>query len=65
VKWSDKPVGIDIYENLKRKAKLVEWGKDNRVEHFSLFSKSGFTDEMKKIAKKEKVLLFHKDKLIQ
>lgn len=65
VKWSNKPVGIDIYENLKRKAKLVEWGKDNRVEHFSLFSKSGFTDEMKKIAKKEKVLLFHKDKLIQ
>jgi len=65
VKWSNKPVGIDIYENLKRKAKLVEWGKDNRVEYFSLFSKSGFTDEMKKIAKKENVLLFHKDKLIQ
>jgi AAA+ ATPase superfamily predicted ATPase len=65
VKWSNKPVGIDIYENLKRKAKLVEWGKDNRVEYFSLFSKSGFTDEMKKIAKKENVLLFHEDKLIQ
>jgi hypothetical protein len=65
VKWSNKPIGIDIYENLKRKAKLVQWGKDGRVEYFSLFSKSGFTDEMEKVAKKENVLLFHKDELIQ
>ncbi|MGB9693906.1 MAG: DUF234 domain-containing protein, partial [Fervidobacterium sp.] len=64
VKWSNKPVGIDIYDNLKRKAKLVQWGKEGRKEYYCLFSKSGFTDEMKRIAKRENVMLFHKDNLI-
>ncbi len=27
VKWSNKPVGIDVYENLKQKARRVLWGK--------------------------------------
>ena len=26
IKWTGKPVGTDIYENLKRKAQKVEWG---------------------------------------
>lgn len=64
VKWSNKPVGINIYEDLKRKSQRVEWGKQNRKEYFALFSKSGFTPEMKKTAKKETVYLFHKDKLV-
>ncbi|MBU1122420.1 MAG: ATP-binding protein [Candidatus Omnitrophica bacterium] len=61
VKWSNKPVGIDIYRKLKDKAKSVVWGKDNRRQYFCLFSKSGFTSEMLKLAKKENVYLFHKD----
>lgn len=64
VKWSNKPVGVNIYENLKRKVQKVEWMKENRNEYFCLFSKSGFTDSMRELAKKEKVFLFHKDKLI-
>lgn len=64
VKWSNKPVGVDIYENLKRKTGLVQWGKEGRKEYFCLFSKSSFTDGMKRIAKKENVMLFHKDNLI-
>lgn len=64
VKWSNKLVGINIYEALKNKAKKVVWGRKDRKEYFVLFSKSGFTPEMKKIAKKEDVYLFHKDKLI-
>ncbi|BAL80392.1 ATP-binding protein [Caldisericum exile] len=64
VKWSNKPVGVDIYENLKRKASLVEWKKEGRKEYYCLFSKSGFTDEMKKIAKKGNVMLFQKDNVI-
>ena len=64
VKWSNKPVGINIYEDLKRKAQKVEWGKKNRHQYFCLFSKSGFTVDMIKLAKKENVYLFHKDKLI-
>jgi len=63
VKWSSKKVGTDIYEELKRKARKVLWGKVRRKEYFCLFSKSGFTDNMIKLAKKEKIYLFHKDKL--
>ncbi|MEM3473839.1 MAG: DUF234 domain-containing protein, partial [archaeon] len=65
VKWSNKPVGTNIYEELKRKSKLVLWGKENRKEFYCLFSKSGFTEEMKKVAKSEKVFLFEEDKLIK
>jgi hypothetical protein len=65
VKWSNKPIGIDIYEDLKRKAQKVEWNKDKRTEYYCLFSKRGFTENMMKLAKKEKVMLFHKDKLIE
>ena len=65
VKWSNKPVGVDIYNSLKRKSLKVELHKDRRNEYFCLFSKSGFTESMLKAAKKEKVTLFHKDKIIE
>ena len=58
VKWSEKPVGKNIYERLKETAKKVEWEKGKRKEYHCLFSKSGFTDEMVKIAKIENVMLF-------
>lgn len=64
VKWSNKKVGIDIYEDLRRKSIKVKWGKRALKKHFALFSKSGFTKEMLKIGKKKKVYLFQKDKLI-
>lgn len=62
-KWSDKLVGINIYKDLIRKSKLVDWGKGSRKEYFALFSKSGFTKDMLELAKKENVFLFKKDKL--
>jgi len=64
VKWSNRPVGTNIYEDLRKKPQKVEWGGKNRKEHFALFSKAGFTPEMEKIAKKESIYLFHGDKLI-
>jgi hypothetical protein len=57
-KWTSKPTGIDVYMDLKRKSKLVQWHNDSRKEHFALFSKSGFTDGMKELAKKEGAMLF-------
>jgi AAA+ ATPase superfamily predicted ATPase len=57
VKWSINPVGIDILADLKRKATLVEWGKLGRVEHFALFSRSGYTDETQCVAEKEGIYL--------
>ena len=64
VKWSKKKIGTKIYEELKRKSQKVEWGKQDRKEYFCLFSKSGFTPRMKRIAKEEKVFLFERDRLI-
>jgi hypothetical protein len=59
-KWSNRPVGINIYEDLKRKARLVDWHRESRKEHYGLFSKSGFTEKIKRIAKEEGVFLFEK-----
>lgn len=64
VKWSNKPVGVNIYDDLKKKVKNVQWGRQDREEQFCLFSKSGFTENMEKIARIENVVLFHEDKLI-
>ncbi|HEY3489833.1 MAG TPA: ATP-binding protein [Candidatus Deferrimicrobiaceae bacterium] len=56
-KWSRKKVGTDIYENLVRKAGLVEWNIGKRSERFILFSRSGFTPAMHEVAKRENVIL--------
>ena len=62
-KWSEKPVGINIYEELKKKAAKVDWNKNDRKEYYILFSKSGFTEEMIKTAKNDGVFSVEKDVL--
>jgi AAA+ ATPase superfamily predicted ATPase len=57
-KWSINKAGTDILENLKRKAALVPWGKAGRKEILVLFSRSGFTDDLKKRAREEGVILW-------
>lgn len=65
VKWSERLVGTDIYENLKRKAKQVEADRNKgRKEFYCLFSKKGFTDAMIKKAKEEGVILFKQNMLL-
>jgi len=63
VKWRNKPIGTNIYEDLKRKTYKVEWNRDKRKEYFCLFSKSGFTKNMIQLAKKEEIILFTQDKM--
>ena len=64
-KWSNKLVGTDILENLVAKSKKVAWGAEDREEHFALFSKSGFTPNLKKAAKQmDNVYLFHRGRLL-
>lgn len=57
VKWSERPVGTDIYKALKQKAMKVAWGGKSRKEFFCLFSKKGFTEAMIKMAQKEGIVL--------
>ncbi len=64
VKWSEKPIGVNIFNELKNKTMHVEWNNDSRKEYYLLCSKSGFTDDMLNLAKQEKVFLMHKDRLL-
>jgi AAA+ ATPase superfamily predicted ATPase len=63
VKWSERPIGTDIYRQLVGKARRVVWGKPGRQEAFALFSRAGFTPEMRRLARQESVLLFSQDAL--
>lgn len=52
-----KPMGAKVFYDLKEKSKLVDWNKINRKEMFILFSSSGYTEELKKIAKESDELI--------
>lgn len=65
-KWSDKPVGTNILRELQAKARLVEWPeRGSRTEHYILFSKSGFTPELLKLARSEGVALVEQDRWVE
>lgn len=63
-KYSRKEVDVDVYFSLKKKSAFVNWNYGKRKEYYILFSKSGFTEKMKEVAKKENVFLVEKDNLI-
>jgi len=64
VKWTERLLGIDLYETLAQKSRKVEWGSKKRKEHFCLFSKTGFTEAMMKRGKEDGVKLFKENVLI-
>ena len=63
-KWSEKPVGTDILEKLKDKAKKIVWGTAERKEIYALFSKAGFTDAVMRMGKAGEVILFKQGSLL-
>jgi hypothetical protein len=54
-KYSNKKVGIDILQDLQEKAKKID--SDLPIKHYILFSKSGFTDELKGLQGEEVILI--------
>lgn len=42
-KWTEKKVGRQVIDELKRKAGVVKWKNIARKEHYIVFSKAGFT----------------------
>jgi hypothetical protein len=64
VKWTEKPIGVEIYEGLRQKSKKVVWGSNKRKEYFCLFSKTGFTEPMMKRGQEDGVKLFKENGLI-
>ena len=65
VKWSSKPIGTNILQDLKAKAARVQWGRKGRQEMFGLFSRTGFTPDLLKMARQEKIVLFERDRQIK
>lgn len=64
VKWSSRPLGTDILQQLKAKAASVQWGRKGRRETFALFGRKGFTQEMRRVASQERILLFEQDRCV-
>ncbi len=56
-KWSRKKVSEDVYHDVVRKSGLIDWHTKKRQERFILFSKSGFTEAMHKLAKEKEIIL--------
>lgn len=58
VKWSERPVGVDVYEDLRKKAQKVEWGKGGRMTGGR--GKKGATGKIRSGERKEYYCLFSK-----
>ncbi|QYR59498.1 ATP-binding protein [Fusobacterium polymorphum] len=56
-KYSNKQVGLNILNELKEKSKKVIWNNNKREEYYILFSKSGFSQDLIELAKKERNIL--------
>lgn len=52
-KYSSQPKGVEVLYDLRQKAKYVPWKAQTRREHFILFSRSGFTDDLRRVAENE------------
>jgi AAA+ ATPase superfamily predicted ATPase len=65
VKWTEKPVGTNILQDLKAKSEKASMGKKEITKHYALFSKRGFTDDVIRIAGNEGIVLFEKDKPVK
>lgn len=51
------PVGAEVFYELKEKAKYVNWGPEDRIETYALFSVTGYTPELQEIAKRRSDLI--------
>jgi AAA+ ATPase superfamily predicted ATPase len=56
-KYWNKPVGTVVLEELEQKANMVEWKKNERKNHFILFSNSGFSEKLIELSKSRKDLV--------
>ena len=58
--WRD-PVGVNVLRALEEKESNVGWKKNNRQVWYILFSASGFTDDLKKLAETREDLILWDD----
>jgi uncharacterized protein len=58
-KWSRRPVGVDILEQLEAKSKALVKEVDGRALLLGLCSRSGFTEQMGELAEKRNDILLY------
>ena len=58
-KWSQRPVGVDILEQLEGKSKTLLKEVNGHITLFGLCARSGFTDQMMELAKKRKDVILY------
>ncbi|OGO16567.1 MAG: hypothetical protein A2Z14_04335 [Chloroflexi bacterium RBG_16_48_8] len=63
-KWIAAPVGLNILEDLKRKAGRLTQDAGWKEIHLALFSRSGFTPELMGVARMGEVLLVGSEELL-
>jgi len=63
-KWSRRPVGVDILEQLEAKSRGLMKEVDGQALLFGLCSLSSFTDQMMELAKKRNDVLLYDWKMI-
>lgn len=49
-KWKNQEIGQRTLHNLEKDAEQVRWSKKDRKETYALFSRSGFTENLKKLS---------------
>ena len=59
-KYSKKSIDLNVLKELKDKSKKVIWNNDKREEYYILFSKSGFSEDLIELAKKESNIVLKK-----
>jgi hypothetical protein len=64
-KWTSRPVGMNILDDLKRKAHSLTHDMRLRSVRYALFARSGFTDALQAYAHQEGVLLVGPEMLVQ
>ncbi len=62
-KWSEKPIGVDVLRDLRRKVSLIDPGRKISNVRLGLFSRSGFTKEVNGLGKKGEVELIDIQKM--
>jgi AAA+ ATPase superfamily predicted ATPase len=64
-KWTTRPVGANVLDDLKRKAYPLVQSLGLREAHYALFARSGFTEALTSRAQHENVLLVGPESLVE
>ena len=64
-KWTSRPVGTNILDDLKRKAHPLMQSAGLRTAHYALFARAGFTEALQAQAQHEGVLLVGPETLVE